>query len=94
MKSLKVLTTLLILTTFSGCSLFKEKLVEPLCLPSNPILESITVEEQLGIFDGAGEETLRKIAENDSKLKSWITTTKRITEAHNEQFESKCGDNS
>ena len=83
MKTLKVLTILLILTTTSGCA---TSYVNPLCLPSRPALENITIEEQIEIQPS----TLIKIAENDSKLKEWVVTTERITRIHNEQFKATC----
>jgi hypothetical protein len=82
---LKVLTTLLILMiTSTGCAINRE--VQPLCLPDRPELQSITVVEQLDIQPSV----LLKIADNDLKLKSWVTTVERITEVHNGQFKAKC----
>ena len=83
---MKVLTTLLIAMTFSGCSLFKDNLIEPLCLPSRPVLEDISIDEQRSIE----RTTLRKLATNDAKLKSHINTIERITGVHNEQFKVNC----
>ena len=84
---MKVLIPLLILTIgTSGCSLFKERLIDPLCLPERPSLESISIEEQRAM----DRETLRKVAENDVKLKSWIVKAERSADAHNQQFKAKC----
>ena len=83
MKTLKVLTTLLILTSTSGCA---NKYIQPLCLPHRPTLERITIEEQLEV----PPQILRKVGTNDSKLKEWVVTVERITEAHNEQFKAEC----
>ena len=90
MKNLQVLTILTILTTTSGCSLFKNNLVEPLCLPDRPILEVISIEEQRAIKDQVGKDTLRKVGTNDQALKAWVSTVERLAEVHNEQFKSKC----
>ena len=83
MKTLKVLTILLILTTTSGCA---NHFINPLCLPHRPTLESVSIEEQIEIQPS----TLIKIAENDSKLKQWVVSVERITSIHNEQFKATC----
>lgn len=58
----------------------------PLCLPSRPVLEPISMGEQSDIKPS----TLIKIATNEAKLKSHVRSIERITEEHNKQFESKC----
>ena len=80
---MKVLTIFLIATITSGCA---NTLVEPLCLPERPVLQDISIEEQIEI----NPHTLLKVAENDLKLKSHVRRIERITEAHNEQFKAKC----
>ena len=84
-KTLRVLTILLIVTAGSGCSLFKDRVREPLCLPTRPVLMDISIEEQQAI----NEETLEKIGINDLRLKVHIKT---IEEEHNKQFKAECAD--
>lgn len=81
---LRVLITLVILTITSGC--VHNSLIRPLCLPDRPVLEPITVEEQMSI----NPHTLMKIALNDAELKSWLVQAERLAEEHNEQFKVKC----
>lgn len=88
-KTLKVLTTLLIVTTISGCGLFKDRVREPLCLPARPVLEDISVQEQVDLFS-VNRDAMLKVATNDARLKNHIQTIEEITEAHNEQFKAKC----
>lgn len=88
-KTLKVLTTLLIVTTISGCSVFKDRVREPLCLPARPVLEDISGEEQAELFS-VNRDAMVRIASNDIRLKNHIKTIEEITEAHNEQFKAKC----
>ncbi len=83
---MKVLTLLLILMMTSSCGLLKDKIREPLCVPTDPVLVSISVEEQADI----APMVLHKLGDNQSKLVTWIRTTKRIVEVHNEQFEATC----
>lgn len=85
-KNLKVLTILLIVTTGSGCSIFKDRIREPLCLPSRPVLLDLSIEEQRAMEP----DTLEKVAINDQRLKSHIKTIERITEEHNKQFKAEC----
>lgn len=80
---MKALAILLVLTITSGCA---NNLIDPLCLPSRPTLQPITVVEQAEVPPG----TLAKVADNDLLLKSWVVQVERITEAHNEQFKSSC----
>lgn len=84
----RLLTILLIVTTGSGCSIFKDRVREPLCLPSRPVLVDITVEEQRAM----NPATLEKVAINDIRLKTHIKTIEEITEAHNEQFKAQCAE--
>ena len=85
-KNLKALTILLIVTTFSGCSLFNNALVEPLCLPERPVLEDLSINEQSRI----PSEILGKVGGNDLALKGHLVTIERIVETHNEQFKAQC----
>lgn len=86
-KTLKVLAILATLTIISGCSLFQSKdFTEPLCLPDRPVLEEITLDEQRLIE----RETLRKLGENDAKLKAYIRTAEELAAEHNTQFKVKC----
>lgn len=75
---------LLVLMIGSGCA---NRYIDPLCLDDKPSLQPISIEEQRVIPAG----TLEKLALNEEKLKTWISTTILITEAHNEQFKAKCG---
>jgi len=81
LKGLIILTTLMI---SSGC--VSNNVIEPLCLPNRPTLEPITTVEQMLI----NAQTLRKIADNDLKLKSYVRTAERLAEEHNKQFKAKC----
>lgn len=87
-KTLRVLTILLIVTIGSGCSLFKDRIREPLCLPSRPVLEDLTILEQRMM----NPDTLEKVAINDVRLKTHIKTIEEITAEHNTQFKAKCAD--
>ena len=82
MKGLKIYFVLMMIG-LSGCA---TNLIDPLCLPSRPHLQPITVQEQVAIQPS----TLIKVADNDQLLKSHIVTIERITEAHNEQFKATC----
>ena len=84
MKGLKIYFVLMMIG-LSGCA---TNLINPLCLPSRPLLQPITVEEQIEI----PPDTLGKVADNQEVLKSHIRTIERITEAHNEQFKAGCSD--
>jgi hypothetical protein len=86
-----VLTTLLIATTISGCSLFKDNLVEPLCLPSRPVLQDVSIEQQRTLKD-ADSEAFSIVATNDLLLKQHIVTIEAITDVHNNQFKAKCAE--
>lgn len=92
MTRLLALTTLAILTIgTSGCSIWKDRVREPLCLPERPYLEAITFEEQHQMWD-VNKDTWTKVAINDERLKSYIKTIEGITAAHNEQFKARCAD--
>ena len=82
---MKVLAILTIGSIVSGCA---SHIAEPLCLPSRPVLEPISIEEQIEI----NPDTLIKVATNDAKLKSHIRSIEQITEEHNKQFKAKCAD--
>ena len=84
---MRVWTTLLILTITSGCA--GNQLTLPLCLPDRPVLEPVTIIEQMAIRD-ISKDLLRRVSLNDLYLKAWLTTVEGITEAHNEQFEAEC----
>jgi hypothetical protein len=88
-KILKVLTILTTLTISSGCSLFKEDLIEPLCLERRPLLQPVSVPDQR-LMKVASEEGFATMALNDRALKDWIVVTERTVEVHNEQFKAKC----
>ena len=83
MKSLKALTILLILISISGCA---NRLVQPLCLPDRPVNVDLSIEQQAAIE----ADTLEIIGNNDDRLKTWIVTVERITDAHNDQFKAEC----
>lgn len=86
---IRFLTILLIVTIgSSGCSVFKDRVREPLCLPARPTLIDLSIEEALAIEPGTRE----KVAINDTRLKSHIKTIEEITEVHNTQFKAKCAD--
>lgn len=92
MRTLKGLTILVILMIgTSGCSLFKDRVREPLCLPSRPVLEEISREEQIEVWS-VNKDTWMKVAINDERLKNHIKTIEGITEAHNKQFKAQCAD--
>lgn len=92
MRTLKVLTTLVIVTTgISGCGLFKDRIREPLCLPARPVLEDISREEQIEMWS-VNRDTWTKVAINDTRLKSHIKAIEEITEAHNGQFKAECAE--
>lgn len=92
MKTLKVLTILAILTIgTSGCSIFKDRIREPLCLPERPFLEEITREEQVEMWS-VNRDTWIKVAINDERLKNHIRSIEEITTAHNEQFKAQCAE--
>ena len=86
--NLRVLITLTILTITSGCAT-TEQFIEPLCYSERPILEPITVDEQLSIR-AISADLLRRISVNDLKLKGRIALMEAMTDAHNEQFEAEC----
>lgn len=83
----KTLVVMTIGSILSGCALFKHP-GEPLCLPSRPTLEPISIEEQLEI----PPQTVAKLSRNEGKLKSHVVTIERITEEHNKQFKAECAD--
>lgn len=86
MKRLILLAILM--TIGSGCTLLKDPIREPLCLPSRPYLDPITYAEQLEIR----QELRDKIATNDVKLKSHIRMIEEITIEHNKQFRAQCAE--
>ena len=86
---MKVLITLLIATTISSCSFSKGNFIEPLCLPTRPLLEDISIVDQR-LMKGATEEGFTVMVTNDIKLKSYVSTIEKITVVHNEQFKAKC----
>ena len=75
--------------TTSGCTLFKGDLIEPLCLPERPILESISVEQQRELKN-ANEEAFSSVVLNDVSLKAHIVVIETIVGVHNQQFKAKC----
>ena len=88
---MKVLTTLLIAMTISGCSLLKNNLVEPLCLPSRPVLSDISIEQQRRLKE-ADNEGFANISVNDLLLKHHISTIEGIVDVHNNQFKAQCAE--
>ena len=80
---MKVLTTLLILTTTSGCAI---QHINPLCLPDRPQLYPITIEEQIEI----NPDTLEKIGINDARLKAYVMHAELLAAEHNKQFKIAC----
>jgi hypothetical protein len=92
MRTLKGLTILLIVTIgISGCSLFKDRVREPLCLPARPVLDDISREEQIEMWS-VNRDVWTKVAINDTRLKTHISTIEEITEAHNGQFKATCAE--
>lgn len=89
MKILKVLTILTTLTITSGCSLWKNNLVEPLCLPERPVLETVSIEDQRSMKN-ASQKGFSQLGRNDLALKDWVVVVEKITAAHNEQFKAQC----
>ena len=81
---MKVLVVTTIISILSGCA----TVGEPLCLPSRPTLEPISIEEQIDI----NPDTLIKLATNEKKLKSHISTIEAITIEHNRQFKAQCAE--
>lgn len=89
MKTIRVLITLLIVTTIgSGCAT-KEKFIEPLCLPDRPIMVDMSVEHQRE-FKEWNAYLFTVVVVNDELLKRHIATVEKVVVAHNEQFESEC----
>jgi len=86
---LKILTTLLIAITFSGCALFEPRPYAPLCLERGVVLSDLTVEELEAIRD-IDPDLLVRIATNDVKLKSVITKYESLAEAHNRIYGTDC----
>ena len=86
---MRVLTISLIVMISSGCSFFKNDLVEPLCLPLRPILEDISVEQQRKL-KAADEAAFTSVVLNDISLKAHIVVIETIVGVHNEQFTASC----
>lgn len=87
MTSKKYRQTLLVPVLFaaivsaSGCSTIPVE--PPICAPLRPTLESIEVAEQRAIL-AIDPELLRRLAENDAKLKSHIVVLERMIFSHDE----------
>lgn len=89
MKSIKVLITLLIVTTIgSGCAT-QEKFIEPLCLPNRPVMVDMSIEDQRA-FKTWDEALFTDVVVNDLLLKRHIATVEGVVGAHNKQFEAEC----
>jgi hypothetical protein len=86
-KIIKVLILLPILMIGSGCA--TPTYFQPFCLEDYPRLEDVTVEEQLSIRD-IDPDLLRRLGENNMKLKLYIKEVGLLADAHNEQFEAEC----
>lgn len=89
MKSLKVLAILAILTIGSGCA-WRQIPEPPLCKEPRPVLEDISREEQLTIRNQISEDLLRRVSENDKKLKESLAAYEKIIDAHDEPL-APCG---
>jgi hypothetical protein len=77
--------------TISGCGLFRNNLVEPLCLEARPLLQDVTIADQR-LMKEASEQGFEIVVLNDRALKDWIVGTEKIVEAHNEQFKATCAE--
>jgi hypothetical protein len=60
----------------------------PICVPERPVLENISVQEQLDIRDNVSEDLLRRIGTNDTTLKGHIRLLERMILAHDEPLGS------
>lgn len=78
-----LLIVALILQMLSGCA--SQPVAEPpICVPVRDFfLEEISVEEQRSIF-AIDPDILRRLAENDLRLKSHVVVLERTIEAHDE----------
>ena len=89
MKSLKGLITLAIVILIgSGCAT-TETFVEPLCIPSRPVLVNMTVVDQRA-FRAWNEDLYTDVALNDLLLKRYAATIEGLVTIHNGQFEASC----
>ena len=62
---------------------------DPLCVPGQPVLAALSVEEQQMIRD-YDEDLLFRIADNQMLLTDHIWLLNRLIRVHNEQFEATC----
>ena len=81
---MKVLTTLVILISFSliGCSTTLP-IESPICVPERAVLFDISRDEQLSIKD-IDPDLLFRIGQNDNLLKGMVATLEGFIQAHDE----------
>ena len=89
LRSLKILTICLIMMSGSGCSLFKERIIQPLCLPDRPTLINLSNEEKYDLYL-ANATALEALSINDTTLKNHIETIEEVVREHNKQFKAQC----
>lgn len=77
-----IYTACLFLFVLTGCATTLP-VEPPLCLPQRPILEDVSVAEQLAIR-AIHPDLLRRVASNDAALKSQVRTLEGIIVAHDE----------
>lgn len=90
-QSLLILTICSMMTIGSGCSLFKDRISEPLCLPSRPVVPNISNEEKFDLWS-ANPTALEGLALRELRLKTHIETIEQITKEHNRQFKASCAE--
>lgn len=89
MRNLRGLITLLIVTAIgSGCAT-TETFIEPVCLPSRPVLVNMTIVDQTA-FRAWNEQLYTDVAVNDLLLKRYAATVEGLVTIHNGQFEASC----
>lgn len=87
---ISILTICLItLIGSTGCSLFKDNLILPFCVPERPELYSLSTEEKTDIWF-ANPDAVTKLAVNETRLKNHVETIEEIAEEHNKQFKVEC----
>ena len=86
MKSLRVLIFLAILMTACAGT---EKFINPLCVNEAPLIQDMSVEDQLAIWEYS-VELLLQIADNQLLLIDHILLVEKLIAIHNTQFEAEC----